>query len=75
MDAITMKIRGDYVVPGVKEIMISSADDVEKLPTSTTVGKFDSKGANEIVAIGSIAYTSDFSFICQLGINNEWHEV
>lgn len=75
MDAITMKVRGNYVVSGVAEIMISSADDVEKLPTSTTLGTFENDGANERVAIGSIAYTSDFSFICQLGIDNQWHEV
>ena len=66
MDAITMRIRGNYVVSDVKEIMIG---------TSTDVGKFDNSDANEPCAIGSIAYTSDFKFICQLGIDNAWHEV
>ena len=75
MDAITMKIRGNCVVPDVKEIMIGSSADMEKLPTSTDVGKFEKSDANEPCAIGSIAYTSDFKFICQLGIDNTWHEV
>lgn len=75
MDAITIKNRGDYVVSDVKEIMIGSAADVDKLPTSTDFGKFDNCDANEPCAIGSVAYTSDFKFICQLGIDNTWHEV
>lgn len=75
MDAITMKIRGNYVVSDVKEIMINSADDVDKLPTSNTVGSFTDSDANEPCAIGSVAYTPDFSFICQLGTDNVWHEV
>lgn len=75
MDAITMRIRGNCVVPDVKEIMIGSSADMEKLPTSTDVGKFDNSDANELCAVGSIAYTSDFKFICQLGIDNMWHEV
>ena len=75
MDAITMKIRGNYVVPDVKEIMISSSADMEKLPTSTDVGKFENSDANAPCAVGSIAYTPDFKFICQLGIDNAWHNV
>lgn len=39
MDAITMKIRKNYIVSDVKEIMINSVDDVDKLPTSNTVGR------------------------------------
>ena len=75
MDAITMKIRGNCVVPDVKEIMIGSSADMEKLPTSTDVGKFENSDANAPCAVGSIAYTPDFKFICQLGIDNVWHNV
>jgi hypothetical protein len=75
MDAITIKIRGNCVVPDVKEIMIGSSADMEKLPTSTDVGKFENSDANAPCAVGSIAYTPDFKFICQLGIDNAWHEV
>lgn len=75
MDAITMKIRGNCVVPDVKEIMIGSSADMEKLPTSTDVGKFENSDANAPCAVGSIAYTPDFKFICQLGIDNTWHNV
>lgn len=64
MDAITMKIRGNCVVPDVKEIMIGSSADMEKLPTSTDVGKFENSDANAPCAVGSIAYTPDFKFIC-----------
>ena len=46
MDAITMKIRKNYTVSDVKEIMIDSADDVDKLPTSNTVGSFANSDAN-----------------------------
>lgn len=75
MDAIAMKIRGNCVVPDVKEIMIGSSADMEKLPTSTDVGKFENSDANAPCAVGSIAYTPDFKFICQLGIDNAWHNV
>ena len=75
MDAITMKIRGNCVVPDVKEIMIGSSADMEKLPTSTDVGKFENSDANAPCAVGAIAYTPDFKFICQLGIDNAWHNV
>ena len=74
MDAITMKIRKNYTVSDVKEIMIDSADEVDKLPTSNTVGSFANSDANQPCAIGSVAYTPDFSFICQLGVDNIWHK-
>lgn len=75
MDAVTMKIRGDYVVPDIKEIMIGSAADVSKLPTTKKVGTFTDSDANDLLAVGSIAYTADFSLICQLGVDDKWHEV
>lgn len=74
MDAITMKIRKNYIVSDVKEIMINSVDDVDKLPTSNTVGSFLDSDTNEPCAIGSVAYTPDFSFIYQLGVDNIWRK-
>jgi len=75
MDALTLRIRGKYVVPDVKEILISSASDVSKLPTSTTAGTFDNVNANYPVGVGSIAYTADMSSVYQLNLEDEWVEV
>ena len=75
MDAITVKIRGKYVIPDTKEIMIGSTADVSKLPTTTTYGTFTSPNANEPVGVGSIAYTPDMGSVYQLGVDNTWHEV
>lgn len=75
MDAITVKIRGKYVIPDTKEIMIGSTADVSKLPTATTYGTFTSPNANEPVGVGSIAYTPDMGSVYQLGVDNTWHEV
>lgn len=75
MDAITLKIRGNYVVPDVKEILISSESDVSKLPTSTKYGTFTHPNSNEPCAYGSIAYLSDLSKVWQLGLDDAWHEV
>ena len=75
MDAITVKIRGKYVIPDTKEIMIGSTADVSKLPTTTTYGTFTSPNANEPVGVGSIAYTPNMGSVYQLGVDNTWHEV
>lgn len=75
MDAITVKIRGKYVIPDTKEIMIGSTADVSKLPTTTTYGTFTSPNANEPVGVGSIAYTPDMGSVYQLGVDNIWHKV
>lgn len=75
MDAITVKIRGKYVIPDTKEIMIGSTADVSKLPTTTTYGTFTSPNANEPVGVGSIAYTPNMGSVYQLGVDNIWHKV
>lgn len=75
MDAITVKIRGKYVIPDTKEIMIGSTADVSKLPTTTTYGTFTSPNANEPVGVGSIAYTPNMGSVYQLGVDNTWHKV
>lgn len=75
MAAQTVKERGNYVLT-VKEIIIESADDVAKLPTSTTYGSFEAgNSVNEPIGVGSFAYTGDLTLIYQLGLDNTWKAV
>lgn len=85
MEAKCVAVNGKPVVDYTKTIMIKNSLDVDKLPTSTKKGTFDTSNdpeplysyqdANDYCGIGSIAYTEDLSFVAQLGLDDKWHEV
>lgn len=85
MEAKCVAVNGKPVVDYTKTIMIKSSLDVDKLPTSTKKGTFDTSNdpeplysyqdANDYCGVGSIAYTEDLSFVVQLGLDDKWHEV
>lgn len=75
MDAYTTIISDKYTSSNSKQIIMKSASDVSKLPTSTTYGSFGITNVDTPCDIGSIAYTADLAYICMLGPDNQWHEV
>lgn len=75
MSALVNKVGDHYAITNHKEFLLSSADDFDKLPTSTEDGTFGVPGLDAVCAIGSIAYTDDFEIVKVLGLDNTWKQV
>jgi len=66
-----IEIDGGYVLPDRKRYLLSSPDDVDGLPTSSTDGISISGRCSP----GSIAYTPDLVNVYMLGNDDIWHEI
>lgn len=71
MPVTLIAIDGRYHIPDRKRFLISSSDDVNNLPTSTTEGT----GINGKCSPGSMAHTPDMLNIFILGNDDVWHKV